>query len=160
MTISLIWAQASNGCLGRDGGLPWHLPEDLRHFRSTTLGSTVVMGRRTYASLPDAVRPLPGRDTVVLTSGRVDDPGVRTFASVEALLATHTDLWVAGGAQVYAALEPFAERAVVTEIDCAFEGDVLAPSLGPDWTQREAGDWQVSTTGLTYRVVEHVRPAR
>lgn len=160
MSIALIWAQASNGCLGRDGTLPWHLPEDLKHFKATTLGGTVVMGRRTYASLPAAVRPLPGRDTVVLTSSAIDDPGVRTYASVDALLAAHDELWVAGGAQVYAALEPHADRAIVTEIDAAFDGDVRAPELGRAWEPAAVGEWALSeTSGLRYRVVEHVRTA-
>ena len=65
--IGLIWAQAANGVIGRGGALPWHLPEDLAHFRDTTRGSTVVMGRRTWDSLPDRFRPLPGRRNVVLT---------------------------------------------------------------------------------------------
>lgn len=160
MSIALIWAQASNGCLGRDGSLPWHLPEDLLHFKATTMGGTVVMGRRTYVSLPPAVRPLPGRETVVLTSSEVDEPGVRTYASVDALLAVHDELWVAGGAQVYAALEPHADRAVVTEIDAPFEGDVRAPVLGDAWQPALVGDWVTSeASGLRYRIVEHVRSA-
>jgi dihydrofolate reductase len=159
-SIALIWAQASNGCLGRDGGLPWHLPEDLKHFKATTLGSTVVMGRRTYASLPAAVRPLPGRTTVVLTSTSLDDPGVQTYRCVADLLEEHDQLWVAGGAQVYAALEPHADRAVITEIDASFDGDVRAPVLGPAWEATSVGEWTVSeASGLRYRIVEHVRRA-
>ncbi|HVU73017.1 MAG TPA: dihydrofolate reductase [Mycobacteriales bacterium] len=164
MSIALIWAQASNGCIGRDGDLPWHLPEDLKHFKATTMGGTVVMGRRTYASLPAAVRPLPGRDTVVLTSRALDEPGVRTYGSVADLLDAHRDadddLWVAGGAQVYAALEPHAHRAIVTEIDARFDGDVHAPVLGPEWRAADVGEWAVSeASGLRYRIVEHVRRA-
>ena len=158
VSIALIWAQASNGSIGRDGALPWHLPEDLKHFKATTMGSTVVMGRRTYTSLPLSVRPLPGRNTVVLTSGEVDEPGVRTYATVDALLADHDELWVAGGAQVYAAFEPHADRAVVTEIDASFEGDVQAPVLGDAWERAVVGEWTTSeASGLRYRIVEHVR---
>ena len=70
MTVGLVWAQARNGVIGADGGLPWHLPEDLALFRRLTMGSTVVMGRRTWESLPDRFRPLPGRTNVVLTSAQ------------------------------------------------------------------------------------------
>ena len=95
MTLSLIWAQARNGVIGADGALPWRLPEDLALFRELTTGSTVVMGRRTWESLPERFRPLPGRTNVVLTS----DPGwsadgARTAASVEQALAEHESLWV------------------------------------------------------------------
>jgi dihydrofolate reductase len=157
VTIALIWAQARGGSLGLDGRLPWHLPEDLRHFKDTTMGGTVVMGRRTWESLPASVRPLPGRRTVVLTSSPLDGPGVRTYRTVADLLAAEDDLWVAGGAQVYAALAPHATRAVVTEIDAAFPGDVAAPVLGVEWSVLDEGPWSESSTGLRYRIRRHVR---
>ena len=90
MTVGMVWAQARGGVIGADGGLPWHLPEDLALFRRLTTGSTVVMGRRTWESLPERFRPLPGRANVVLTS----DPawsadGAQRAGSVGDVLAAH-----------------------------------------------------------------------
>ena len=114
----MIWAQARGGVIGVDGGLPWHLPEDMKLFRALTTGSTVVMGRRTWESLPGRFRPLPGRTNVVLTS----DPewaaqGAHRAGSVAQVLAEHESFWVIGGGAVYAAFLPHADRLVVTDVD-------------------------------------------
>jgi dihydrofolate reductase len=146
--IGLIWAQSANGVIGRDGGLPWHLPEDLKHFRTLTAGATVLMGRRTWESLPPRFRPLPGRRNVVLS--RTQQEGVETFPELApALAAVSGDGWVIGGAAVYRAALPFADRIVVTDIRESFEGDTRAPEVGraPD----SVGEWQESSTGLHYR---------
>jgi len=127
MTITLIAAVARNGVIGADGGIPWHLPDDFAHFKATTLGHTLVMGRATYASIG---RPLPGRTTIVLTR----DPdwqaeGVRTAASVEeALDLAEGDVYVAGGAAVYAAALPYADEQLLSEVDLEPEGDTLYPA--------------------------------
>ncbi|HVV22504.1 MAG TPA: dihydrofolate reductase [Pseudonocardiaceae bacterium] len=146
--IGLVWAQSVNGVIGRDGTLPWHLPEDLKHFRSLTAGAAVLMGRRTWESLPPRFRPLPGRRNVVLSSRPQE--GVETFGGLAAALAAvDGDVWVIGGAAVYRAALPFADRIVVTEIRESFEGDTHAPAVGraPD----SVGEWQESTTALHYR---------
>lgn len=165
MSVGVIWAQAANGVIGRDGRLPWHLPEDLRLFRETTTGATVVMGRRTWDSLPAAVRPLPGRRNVVLTTrpGRAA-PGAVVAGSLEAALAGSAgDVWVIGGASVYAAALPLADRLVVTELAEPFEGDVRAPEIPPGWVLDggPAGEpgtgWLASSTGLKYRVLRYFR---
>ena len=164
MTVGLIWAQAANGVIGSKGRLPWHLPEDLARFRRLTLGSTVVMGRATWDSLPEAARPLRERHNVVLT--RQPDwaaPGATVARSLTAALdAAPQDVWVIGGASVYAAAMPHADRLEVTELADSFEGDVHAPGIGPAW-RRTAGpsgtDWLVSRTGLRYRTVTYVRDA-
>ncbi|VVJ18298.1 Dihydrofolate reductase (EC [Amycolatopsis camponoti] len=146
--IGLVWAQSANGVIGRDGALPWHLPEDLKHFRTLTSGATVLMGRRTWESLPPRFRPLPGRRNLVLSSAPQE--GAETFADLApALAAASGDGWVIGGAAVYRAALPFADRIVVTEIRETFEGDTRAPEVGraPD----SAGEWQESSTGLHYR---------
>lgn len=146
--IGLVWAQSVNGVIGRGGGLPWHLPEDMTHFRCLTLGTTVLMGRRTWQSLPPRSRPLPGRRNLVLS--RVPQEGAQTFSDLpQALAAVSGDLWVIGGAAAYRAALPFADRVVVTEIREVFEGDTLAPEVGrpPDCV----GEWQESSTGLHYR---------
>jgi dihydrofolate reductase len=146
--IGVEWAQSSNGVIGRDGALPWHLPEDMKHFRSLTAGATVLMGRRTWESLPPRFRPLPGRRNLVLS--RTPQEGAETFPDLrDALAAATGDVWVMGGAAVYQAALPYADRIVVTEIREPFEGDTYAPDVGrpPD----SVGDWQRSTTGLHYR---------
>jgi dihydrofolate reductase len=152
----MIWAQAHGRVIGDNGTLPWHLPEDLRLFRDLTRGATVVMGRTTWESLPDAFRPLPGRTNVVLTrQSGWSAPGAQTASGVAATLALPGDLWVIGGAQVYAAFAPFADEVVCTDIDLDVAGDATAPALGPAWevTVRspEVG-WHLSRTGLRYSV--------
>ena len=158
MTISLIWAQADGGVIGADGALPWHLPEDLKLFRTLTWGSTVVMGRKTWESLPAAFRPLPGRENVVLSRAPgFEAEGAAVAHSVAEVLEATTDAWVIGGAGVFAAFLPYAERVVRTEVDLDVVGDVVAPTLGPEWQleQYEPLDgWATSTTGLRYRVGE------
>ena len=161
MTVALIWAQARDGVIGVDGGLPWHLPEDLALFRRLTTGSTVVMGRRTWESLPDRFRPLPGRTNVVLTSNpRWSAAGARPLASVEQVLAEHEAFWVIGGGAVYAGFLPHADRLVVTEVDVLVDGDTWAPPLGDDWqrkTRTPAEGWTTSSSGLRYAVTEYGR---
>ena len=149
--IGLVWAQAANGVIGRDGALPWQLPEDMAHFRTLTAGSTVIMGRRTWDSLPSRFRPLPGRHNVVLTrsSDWHADGATVAHSLPDALVA---DAWVIGGAAVYAAAEPFADTAVITELREEFAGDVVAPVLGERWQLTADGDWQKSASGLHYRI--------
>jgi dihydrofolate reductase len=160
--IGLIWAEAHGGVIGADGGMPWHVPEDLAHFKRTTGGAPVVMGRRTWESLPERFRPLPGRINVVLTS----DPtwsveGAQPAASVEEVLAEHDSLWVIGGGAVYAAFLPYADRLVVTDVDVVVEGDTWAPEIGDGWRRAsrtpEVGWSFSSSSGLRYAVSEYVR---
>ena len=151
MTVRLIWAEARGGVLGRDGTLPWRLPEDQRMFRELTTGSTVVMGRRTWDSLPDRFRPLPGRRNVVLTRDPSWSAAERAGSVAEALALG--DVWVIGGAEVYAAFLPYADEIVRTEIDAEIPGDVVAPELDGSWRPAEPiADWSVSQSGLRYRV--------
>ncbi len=162
MTVALVWAQAANGVIGQDGTLPWHLPEDLARFRALTMGSTVVMGRRTWESLPARFRPLPGRRNIVLTR-RPDwqAPGAEVAGSLDdALGQVSGDAWVIGGASVYLSALDRAERVVVTELAEAFEGDVYAPRLDDTWRQYARDPdvgWHASSTGLRYRVTTFTR---
>jgi dihydrofolate reductase len=156
--IGLIWAQAANGVIGRDGTIPWRLPEDLANFRRRTDGCTVVMGRRTWESLPPRFRPLPGRRNVVLTTDR----GWRADGAVRApdldkALAADGDVWVIGGSAVYAAALSRAHVAVVTCLRDDVPGDVRAPVLDASWQLLEDGPWQTSSTGLSYRIREYRR---
>ena len=135
--IGLIWAQARGGVIGKDGAMPWHLPEDLAHFKRTTLSHPVIMGRKTWDSIPPRFRPLPGRTNIVVTrqpdwheSGSQLAPSLR-----EALQKCENSeqVWVIGGAQIYAQALPLADELVVTEIDAEVDGDAFAPAIGPEW---------------------------
>jgi len=150
--IGLVWAQSRDGVIGRAGTLPWHLPEDLAHFRALTTGATVVMGRRTWESLPPKFRPLPGRRNVVLTrDASWSAEGADVAHDLDEALTG--DVWVIGGASVYRDAVRYADRVVRTEIDLGVpDGDAFAPELGPEWVPSE-GDWQTSSTGLRFRVV-------
>lgn len=154
--IHMIWAEARGGVIGAKGGIPWRVPGEQKIFRERTMGATVVMGRATWESLPERVRPLPGRRNVVLTrrSGWQAAPGVEVFGSVDDLLRVHDDFWVMGGAAVYLALLPSAGHIVRTRIDLAVEGDTFAPRLGPEWQVAAGADTLTSDTGVRYTVEE------
>ena len=142
MQINLIYARARNRVIGKQGSMPWHLPEDLAHFKRTTLGCPVIMGRKTWDSIPFKFRPLPGRTNVVVTrqSDWRADGAIPANNMLEALsICEHMSIildpspeqvWVIGGAQIYAEALPLAKRIVVTEIDADFEGDAFAPTAG------------------------------
>jgi len=155
--IGLIWAQAANGVIGRDGTIPWHVPEDFAHFRACTTGATVVMGRRTWESLPDRSRPLPGRRNLVLTRQEGwRAAGAEVHGGLAAALAAagEGDVWVIGGTRVYAQAMPLAERIELTELAEPVEGDAVAPPIGPEWQQVDgdpAEGWHTSRTGVRYR---------
>jgi dihydrofolate reductase len=145
--VGLVWAQDEQGVIGRDGGLPWHLPEDLAHFRALTRGATVVMGRATWESLPERFRPLPGRRNVVLSRrAGYEAAGADVRTSLpEALADAGGPVWIIGGAEVYAQAQPLA-------------GDARAPVLDQRWRRVRAdpaAGWHRSTTGLGYRFVEY-----
>jgi dihydrofolate reductase len=161
-TVGMIWAQARRGVIGAEGTLPWHLPEDLAVFRRTTMGATVVMGRRTWESLPERFRPLPGRTNVVLTTARDwTAEGARRAGSVAEVIDQAEPLWVIGGGSVYAAFLPHADRLVVTDIDLLVDGDAWAPAIGPEWQavdRTPEHGWSVSpAAALRYAVTEYVR---
>ncbi len=160
--LHLIYARAANGVIGTNGTLPWHLPEDLAHFKRTTLGCPVIMGRKTWDSLPPKFRPLPGRANIVVTrQPDWNETGAQRASDMrEALqLCEHSaDVWVIGGAQLYALAEPQATTAVVTEIEKDFEGDAFAPTLGPAW-QETTRERHVAASGLPFSFVTYTRTA-
>ena len=162
MPLNLIFARASNGVIGRDNTLPWHLPEDMAHFRRNTSGCAVIMGRRTWDSLPPRFRPLPGRRNLVLTrQPQWCAEGAEALPSLEEALAClrpEEQAWVIGGAEIYALALPLAQRALVTEIDQAFEGDAHAPVFGPEWreTSRES---HRAGNGLSFSFVTYTKGA-
>ena len=159
MAIHLIYARAANGVIGLDNTMPWHLPEDLAHFKQLTSGSPVVMGRKTWDSLPARFRPLPGRTNIVVTrNADWSAEGVVRAGSLEEALqagAQHGDtVWVMGGAQIYAQALPLADVAEVTIIHQDFEGDAFAPTLGPEWIEATRQD-HVSAQGLPFSFVRY-----
>ena len=154
----MIWAQAANRVIGKDNAIPWRLPEDMAHFKATTLGCTVLMGRKTWESLPPKFRPLPGRLNLVLTR-RMDwhATGATRVASLEAAQAAcapDARIWVIGGAEIYALAMPHAHTAAVTEIDAAYEGDAFAPAFGSNWVEVQRTAHR-STTGLAFAFVTY-----
>lgn len=143
--IGLIWAQAANGVIGRDNTIPWHLPADMARFRKLTAGSTVVMGRRTWESLPPRFRPLPGRRNVVLTRDPSwTDDGAEPVPDIETALRGAGDIWVIGGSAIYRAALPYADVLELTELREPIEGDAYAPCVPSDWILTNDGEWQVS----------------
>jgi dihydrofolate reductase len=164
MQINLIWAQARNRVIGKDGTMPWHLPEDLAHLKRTTLGYPVIMGRKTWDSIPPKFQPLPGRTNIVLTrqtdwnkNGAQRASDLReALLFCEQLASKPQAVWVIGGAQIYAQAMPLAHKAVVTEIEADFEGDSFAPPFDASW-QETARERHVSCSGLHYSLVTHVR---
>jgi dihydrofolate reductase len=156
--INLIFARAANGVIGKDNSMPWHLPEDLAHFKRLTQGCPVIMGRKTWDSLPPRFRPLPGRSNIVVTrqAGWQAEGAVRASSLPEALQLSGDvpEVWVIGGAEIYRQAEPHAVRAEVTEIAQDFEGDAYAPTLGSGWTET-AREQHLSVTGLTFSFVTY-----
>ncbi|MCW1249744.1 dihydrofolate reductase [Acaricomes phytoseiuli] len=169
--IGLIWAQTTQGVIGSEGGMPWHLPEDLAHFRRTTEGHPVIMGRRTWDSFPERFRPLPGRTNYVLTrepgwgveadaagahvicDGKYDRALERAI-TVAKNAPGGEEIWIIGGGRVYQQALPLADSTAITYIDTDVSGDTLAPELGPEWelTRSDpAAGWHSSSTGTGYR---------
>lgn len=146
MRIALVVAVARNGVIGREGGLAWKISDDLRRFREITLGKPVVMGRKTFESIG---RPLPGRVNIVATRRTAPIAGVTVAGSVEEALrlgaeaAAHLgtdEICVIGGAEIYAATLPLADRIYWTEVEAEVAGDVRFPAFDPSgWARRETG---------------------
>ena len=148
--VHLIWAQARGGVIGDKGGLPWHVPQDLSHFKRLTFGCPVIMGRKTWDSLPERFRPLQGRTNIVVTRNTCWQASGATAAAglYEALeLCAQNDLvWVIGGAQIYAQALPLATTVVVTHIDADHAGDAFAPQLDATWQEVSREQPETPTT--------------
>jgi len=164
----MVWAQARDRVIGTGTGMPWSVPEDMRHFVATTRGRTVIMGRATWDSLTPRFRPLPGRRNIVLSrdEGFVPEGAERTGSLAEALDLAGGDADILGGGTVYAAAEPLADSAVVTEFDATAPGSVRAPALDPkQWSLAKTGEWTESAEGhvdgwdgpVRYRFLTYVR---
>lgn len=153
MNFSIISALDQNRGIGKNNGLPWHLAADLKHFAATTKGATVIMGRKTWDSLPEKFRPLPGRLNIVVSRGEVAFPREETLRA-QSLLAHSLDealslaeqhgperkAFVIGGATLYAEAiqHPACNELILTEIDGTFDCDAFFPPIGPEWKVSES----------------------
>jgi dihydrofolate reductase len=161
MRVSLIVAVARNGVIGREGDLPWRLPGDMKWFKERTMGHHVLMGRRTWDSFPG---PLPGRVNIVITRGEPELPeGVRRAGSLEAALkiaraAGDGEVFIAGGAQIYAAALPLADRIYLTRVEAEVEGDTKFPEVDLSaWRQVFREDHRPDdrhSAGYSFRIYE------
>nr|WP_296768465.1 dihydrofolate reductase [Rhodococcus sp. (in: high G+C Gram-positive bacteria)] len=162
-TVGLIWAQAAGGVIGDSNAIPWHVPEDMAHFKTITADHPVIMGRRTWDSLPARFRPLPGRRNIVVT--RNSDwtaDGAESASSVEQALALvdGPTAWVMGGGEIYRAAMPYATELQITHIDLDVEGDTVAPEIPDGWAAL-TGEWQISRKdGVRYRWDEYGKAYR
>ncbi|QOR48255.1 dihydrofolate reductase [Trueperella pecoris] len=164
----MIWAQGHDRAIGREGGMAWHLPEDLAFFKRMTMGHPVIMGRRTWQSLGPTYQPLPGRKNIVLTrDGDFAAPGALVAASFEEAyeLARSDDadalVWIMGGAQIYEAGLALADGIVVTDLDIDVAGaDAFAPMIPLDWETMDCAPdrgWHVADNGTRYRMTVYRR---
>lgn len=169
--IGMIWAQTSSGAIGKDGDMPWHLPEDLAHFKAVTLGLPVIMGRRTWESLPERFRPLPGRLNIVVTRNRnFVANGAQTVASLDDAFElinpqrdqghdeAEVDAWIMGGGELYRQGMPHAETLLVTQILTDVHGaDTFAPEIDESWQLVSTGEVLQSSTGLNFKFERYRR---
>lgn len=152
--LSLIVAMARNRTIGINNTLPWHLPEDLKHFKNLTMGHHIIMGRKTYESIG---RPLPGRTTVIVTR----DPGyamdgclvAHSLDEAVSLSAGDDEAFFVGGSSLYEQALPLAERMYITEIQADYEGDAHFPDFDRTHWREMAREQQVSAAGVGYDFV-------
>jgi len=162
MTLSLIAAVARNRAIGKGNQLLWHEPQDQKHFRQTTMGCPVVMGRKTWESLPPRFRPLPGRRNIVVTRDAAwRAEGAEAATSLDTALALAADaskVFVIGGGELYALALPRADELVLTEIDVAFDGDVFFPPWRSSFTE-VARETHRTADGVRFDFVTYRRKA-
>ena len=130
--ITLVVARADNGVIGKDGKLPWHIPADLRHFKAVTLGTAMIMGRKTFDSLPGL---LPGRRHIVITrdpAWKADGAEVAHSVNEALALAGEGAVSIIGGSEIFALFEPLAHRVELTEVHCDAEGNTLMPGFASE----------------------------
>ncbi|MDI4631485.1 dihydrofolate reductase [Pelomonas sp. V22] len=160
--ITLIAGVASDGAIGRNNELLWRLPEDLAHFKALTLGHPVVMGRKTWDSLPERFRPLPGRRNIVLSrQAGLQLPGAEVLPSLDAALQACRDVpqvFVIGGAQIYAAALPLAQRLELTEVDAVYaDADAHFPAWDTQIFKPVSRESHTSASGLAFHFARYER---
>ena len=161
MTVALVAAVARGGVIGRDGTIPWRIPDDVAFFKELTTGYAVVMGRRTWESIPDRFRPLPGRRNVVVTRNQEwSAEGAERAGSVEEALRLVDGaerVYVVGGAEIYAAALPHADELLLTEIDLDVEGDTLFPAWERDEFEEVSREPHFAADGTPFAFVTYRR---
>lgn len=161
MKVSLLAAVARGGVIGRDGTIPWHLPEDMARFRELTTGHAVVMGRRTWDSLPERFRPLPGRRNVVVTRNpEWSAEGAERAGSLKEaleLVAHEEHVFVVGGAEIYAEALPLADELLLTEVELDVEGDTIFPEWNRTAFVETTREEHASADGTPFAFVRHQR---
>ncbi|MBA2424619.1 MAG: dihydrofolate reductase [Actinobacteria bacterium] len=161
MRVSLVAAVARGGVIGLEGGLPWRIPEDMRHFRELTIGHPVIMGRRTWDSLPERFRPLPDRRNVVVTRNAAwRGDGAERASSLEdalRLLDGAPRVFVIGGAELYAVTLSLADELLLTEIDADVEGDTLFPPWERRAFEETSREQHVSEAGIPFSFATYRR---
>lgn len=169
--VGLVWAQTNGGVIGKDGQMPWNLPEDLKHFSRLTMGHPVIMGRKTWLSFPEKYRPLPGRTNIVITRQKTwgetpEAAGAVVVPSLDdALLESQfvdggETVWILGGGEVFRQSTELANVAVVTTIDVESDGDTFAPELDETWEAAASvppDGWLTAANGTRYRFTKWVR---
>lgn len=178
-SVNLIWAQARDeqgrwGAIGHQGSMPWHCSEDMKHFKELTVSHPVIMGRKTWESLGEKYRPLPNRDNIVISRDQsYNASGATVVTSLDDALdlarqeaipddgLDRSEIWVIGGAQIFAAARDFADKAYVTELDTTVPADAYAPELGEDWQVVDEGEWLTpgnTDSGISaYRFLTYAR---
>lgn len=161
--ISAIVAMSENRCIGREGGLPWHIPEDLKRFKELTMGHAVLMGRNTYLSLPEKYRPLPGRLNIVASKTLETPTGVIKISNaaqfcqdfMDGKIDTPTDtLWVIGGGEIYNSTLKYFDEIYVTKIHQNVEGDTFFPEFEERYQETSSEPLE----GLTFFVYHRIIP--
>ena len=159
-TLGAIWAQSLDGVIGDGDTMPWHLPEDLQHFKATTMGHPIIMGRRTWEGLPK--RPLPGRANHVLSSREPGTWSDGAYVSQD-LPDLETDAWIIGGGQLYEAtldeVDVIARTLIDANLAPTCDHPVYAPRIGEEFELVADGEWLRSTAGLRYKFQRFERKA-
>lgn len=164
--LAFIVAMDENRLIGRDGGLPWRLPDDMRWFRQHTVGKPCIMGRKTYDSLPDSFRPLPDRPNIVVTRDpEYKAPGATVVHSIEEALAAAGDapeIMVVGGGEIFRELLPRADRLYLTLVATAEPGDVTFPEIEPrEWVEQFSESHPADDRhahAFTWQIIDRYRP--
>lgn len=155
MSLALIAAIAKNNCIGKDGKLPWHLPEDLKHFKELTVGKPVLMGRKTWESLPENVRPLPERVNIVITRQQnyPVPEGVKLYDNVmDAVLENpDEDIMVIGGGEIFRETIGLADTLYITHVDQTVDGQAFFPTIDPALWKETARENHEGYAFVTYK---------
>lgn len=153
--ISLIAAIAKNNCIGKDNQLLWNIPEDMKHFKDLTTGQVVLMGRKTWESIPEKFRPLPNRTNIIITRDESYQvpAGVEVYSSIDKAIANHKDesIFIIGGAQIYQQTIDMADKLCITHVNQDCDGDAFFPKINPNVWQETGREDHDGFSFVTYK---------